>query len=249
MGDERKLPLTGHLKELRRRLLLLMVVVGCTTTISFFITRYVFDFFKSRAPNIDLVYINVTEMLATYFKVSFYLGISLALPVIAYQILMFVSPALNPREKKYVYPFLLGVGFFFLSGVAFSYFVLLPPALNFLLSFGSDIARPLISVGNYISVVMRLLFWTGIIFEIPLVMYFLSKLNIVSPAFFSNKRKWAIVFAFVLAALITPTVDPLNQTIIAVPIVLLYEIGICLAKLAQPKSKTKIEAPEIQVQH
>lgn len=249
MGDEKKLPLTGHLKELRRRLLLLMVVIGCTTTISFFITGYVFDFFKSRAPGIDLVFISVTEMLATYFKVSFYLGISLALPVIAHQILMFISPALNPNEKKYVYPFLLGVGFFFVSGVAFSLFVLLPPALNFLLSFGSDIARPMISVGNYISVLIRLLFWTGIIFEIPVVMYFLSKLNIVSPAFFSSKRKWAIVFAFVLAALITPTVDPLNQTIIAVPIVLLYEIGICLAKLAQPRRKTKIEAPEIQIQH
>lgn len=249
MGDEGKLPLTGHLKELRRRLLLLVVVVGCTTTISFFITGYVFDFFKSRAPGIDLVYISMTEMLATYFKVSFYLGISLALPFIAYQILMFISPALNPKEKNYVYPFLLGFGFFFLSGVAFSYFVLIPPALKFLLGFGGDIAKPMISVGSYVSVLIRLLFWTGIIFEMPLIMYFLSRLNIVSPTLFANNRKWAIVLAFVLAALITPTVDPINQTIIAIPIVLLYEIGVWLAKLAQPRSKTKIAAPEIQIQH
>ena len=249
MSTEKKLSLTGHLKELRRRLLISVIVVIGTTAVSFFIAGHVFDFFKSRAPGIDLVYIGVIEMLSTYFKVSLYLGIALALPLIMYQMIMFVLPALTPKEKKYVYLFLFGSSLFFFCGVAFCYFVLLPPALKFLLGFGGDIAKPMISVSSYVAVLTRLLFWTGIIFEIPLIMYFFSRFGIVSPAFFSNKRKWAIVSAFILAALITPTIDPINQTLVAVPIILLYEIGIWLSKLARGQREAARVASEAQAQH
>ncbi len=248
MDEEKKLSILAHLKELRQRLLVSVIVVVCTTIISFPISKCVFNFFKSRAPGIELVYISVTEMLTTYMKLSLYLGIALALPFIMYEILIFVAPALNPKEKRYVYPFIFGGGLLFLCGVLFSYFVLLPPALKFLLSIGGDIARPMISVGSYVSVLCQLLFWTGIVFEIPLVMYFLSRFGVVSPASFSRNRKWAVVLAFILAALITPTVDPINQTIVAVPIILLYETGIWLAKLARLGSKPQIATSEVQVQ-
>ncbi len=246
MSNDKKMSLIEHLKELRHRLLLCVVVVIGTTSISFFLTKYVFDFFRSRAPGIQLVYINLTEMLSTYFKVSLYLGIALALPLIMYQMLLFASPGLTPRERKNAYLFLLSGSLFFVCGVAFSYFILLPPALKFLLNFGNDIAKPMISVGSYVSVLTQLLFWTGIVFEIPLIMYFLSRLGIVNPNFFSNKRKWAIVAAFILAALITPTVDPINQTILATPIILLYEIGIWSSKLAWGRKQAQIVVAKTQ---
>ena len=128
----------------------------------------------------------------------------------------------------------------FLAGATFGYFILMPPALRFLLSFGSDIATPMIRVGNYINLVVTLLFWLGISFETPLVMFFLSKIGIVTPKALARQRRFAIVVAFILGAIITPTFDPVNQSFVAVPIILLYEIGIWLAKLARFREKKSL---------
>jgi sec-independent protein translocase protein TatC len=127
----------------------------------------------------------------------------------------------------------------FLGGVAFSYFVLLPPAIRFLFSFGSNIATPQIRIGSYIDVVTRLMFITGCIFELPVATTFLAKLGVVTSEWLAGKRKWAIILAFVLGAIITPTVDPLNQTLIAAPLIVLYEMSIWLAKLVQSKTGQK----------
>jgi len=242
----------GHLHEVRRRLLFCLIAVGITTTGSFFFARHIFEFLASRAPaDIPLIYTQVTEMLGIYIKVALYCGIGLALPFIVYQAIMFVAPALTRREKRHMYPLLLGVALFFIAGVSFTYFILLPPALNFLLDppalFGGDIAEPMISIGNYISLLVRLMFWIGVVFEIPILMLMLSRLGIVSPGWLLGKWKWSVLVAFLLGALITPTMDPINQTLVAVPIVLLYGIGILLAWIARPQRK-HVALPEAQVE-
>ncbi len=123
----------------------------------------------------------------------------------------------------------------FMGGVVFGYFILLPPAINFLVTFGADIATPQIKIGNYISIVTRLLLAIGFVFEMPVITTFLARIGVITPKWLSDKRKPAIIIAFVLAAIITPTFDPLNQILVAVPLVVLYEMSIWLAKLVYRK--------------
>jgi sec-independent protein translocase protein TatC len=147
---------------------------------------------------------------------------------------MFVHPALTRNERRYLYLLMPGVILFFLAGAAFGYYVFLPPALKFLLHFPwYDVPSPFISIGDYISVVTKFLLAMGLIFELPLLMFFLTKIGVVSPKGLSKFRKFAFLGAFVLAGFLTPTVDPINQTIVAIPIILLYEIGILLSRLAR----------------
>jgi sec-independent protein translocase protein TatC len=190
------------------------------------------------AGHINLIFTEMTEMLGTYMLVALAGGIVLAMPFFVYQIIMFVSPALTRQEKRYIYFALPWITLMFAGGVAFGYYVLLPPAMKFLVSFGSDIATPQIKIGNYISLVTRLLVAIGVVFELPVVTTFLAKLGIVSPQTLARQRKWAIIGAFVLAAFITPTVDPINQSLVAVPLVVLYEMSIWLAKLVY-RGRTK----------
>jgi sec-independent protein translocase protein TatC len=157
------------------------------------------------------------------------------MPYIVYQFLMYVSPALSRKERKYIYFVLPWVALMFIGGVLFGYFVLVPPATNFLISFGSEIATPQIKIGNYISIVTRLLLAIGFVFELPVITTFLARLGIITPKWLADKRKTAIIFAFILAAIITPTFDPLNQILVAAPLVVLYEMSIWLAKIVQRK--------------
>jgi sec-independent protein translocase protein TatC len=233
--QEERLTITGHLRELRKRLIRSVIAVVVGIAVSFPLVHYIFDILKSRAENLNLVFIQVTEMFGTYIKVALYCGIALALPYLVYQLVMFLSPALRDKEKKYVYLSLPAVFILFASGVCFAYFIFLPPALKFLLTFGSDIAQPMITVSSYVSIIVKLLFSVGLVFEIPLVITLLAKIGIVSPQKLAKGRKWAILAAFILGAAITPTMDPVNQTLIAAPIIVLYELSIWLAKLVYPR--------------
>ena len=235
MGQDKKLSITEHLLELRSRLIKSVIALCVCIGISIPLAHYVFDILKSRAPGIDLVFIDVTEMLGTYMKVVFYCGIALSLPYLIYQLVRFLSPAMTDKEKRYLYFSMPLVVLLFVAGVSFAYFILLPPALNILLHFGGDIARPMIDVSSYVSVLVRLLLAVGLVFEMPLVITLLAKLGVVSPQKLAKGRKWAVLAAFVLGAVITPTVDPVNQTLIAAPIIVLYELSIWLAKLVYPR--------------
>jgi sec-independent protein translocase protein TatC len=250
MGQEKKLTITEHLQELRGRLLKSFIAVGAGTVVSFFFVEKFFQLLTRPAGGVELIYIEVTEMLGTYIKVALLGGVVLALPVVVYQAVMFIAPALTPREKRVLYTYLPGVTVAFVTGVLFGYFVLLPPALKFLFTFGSDIAAPQIRIGNYISVVTTLLFWLGVSFETPFLMMILSRMGIVSPQKFARFRKFAILSAFILGGLITPTMDPINQGLVALPIVVLYEAGILLAKLVarkEPRSAPRVsEVTEIK---
>jgi sec-independent protein translocase protein TatC len=143
-----------------------------------------------------------------------------------------VTPALSENEKKYLYIAVPGVTLSFAIGVAFCYFLMLPFAIAFLGGFQTDIFSPLWSAERYLDFVTTFLFWVGITFELPIVMYFLSKMGVVSPQRLSSFRKYAFVMAFVIGAIITPTPDPINQTIVSLPIYFLFEIGVLLARFA-----------------
>ncbi|MBI2856425.1 MAG: twin-arginine translocase subunit TatC [Chloroflexi bacterium] len=244
---DRDLPLGGHLAELRRRLVISTVSLLVGAGVAFAFHPIIFDFLMAPAQGFEslqgnkLIFTQITEMIGITMKVSLMGGLVLAFTMILYQVTMFVAPGLTTREKRYFLLLIPGALFCFLSGAAFGYFILLPPGLRFLLTFGSDIATPMIRVGNYINLVVTLLFWLGVAFETPLVMFFLTRIGVLTPRALARGRRYSVVVAFILGALITPTFDPINQTLVAVPIVLLYEMGIWLSKLAaRGRKKTEM---------
>ena len=241
----RELSITDHLRELRRRVLVCVVAILAGSVVSFAFYRQIIEFLSRPAYDLDtgsgleLVFIEVTELLTTAVKVSFVAGFVLALPVILHQVVMFVAPGLTGKERRYLYLFMPAALVAFAAGVAFAYYVLTPPALRFLLGF-SDVATPLIRISNFVNLMVRLLFWMGVAFETPLIMYMLAQLGIVSAQRLSRFRRYWVVIAFILAAIITPTFDPVNQALVAGPLLVLYEIGVLLARLAG-RSRRKTE--------
>ena len=252
MDKGKELTLLGYLQELRWRLIRSLVVVAVATGVSFalfsFFHEEIFLILKSPAEGLgDLIFIEVTELLSVSMRMSLTGGVILSLPYLIYEAVMFVSPALTRREKLYLYLLLPGIAFFFVAGAVFSYYILLPPALGFLISppFAEGIATPQIRIGNYVSVVTKLMFFIGLSFETPIVILFLTKIGVVHPDALARWRKYAVLFAFVLAAMITPTFDPVNQTLVAVPIILLYELGIWLGRIfgKRREPQTSVEQP------
>ncbi len=233
MSTETKTPFLSHLLELRTRLIRSVIAIAVASVIAFFFYDWLFYFLKLPAEGINLVFIEMTEMLGTIMRVCLVAGVMLAMPYIVYEVIMFVSPALTAREKRYVYIILPWIALMFFGGVAFGYFVLLPPALRFLLNFGAGIATPEIRIGNYISLITRLLLAIGIVFEMPVITTFLARLGVLTSQWLARRRKAAIIISFILAAMITPTFDPINQTAVAVPLIALYELSIWLAWLVQ----------------
>ena len=228
---EPRLTLLGHFQELRRRLVRSVIAVAIGVVISFIFYQWLFYIMILPAEGIELVFIEMTEMVGTIMKVCLAGGLILAMPYITVQAILFIRPALTNREARYVYFILPWITVMFLGGVVFGYFVLIPPAVRFLLTFGADIATPQIKIGNYIGIITRLLLAIGLVFEMPVVTTFLARIGIIKPHWLSDRRKMAIIGAFVLAAIITPTFDPINQTLVAVPLVILYEMSIWLARL------------------
>ena len=221
------------------------VLVGSAVSFAFF--EQIIDILVEPAKDLnlgtggELIYTEVTELLTTAIKVSFVSGLILAAPILVYQGVMFVAPGLTGREKRYLFGFMPAVVLAFGGGVAFAYYILTPPALHFLLTFGGDVATPLIRISNIINLMIRLLFWMGLAFETPLVMYLLASLGIVSARGLSRFRRYWVVVAFILAAIITPTVDPVNQALVAGPLLVLYEVGILLARIGG-RSRGKFSA-------
>ena len=228
-----------HLEELRHRLVASVIAVVAGVLVSVIpvpgfdsITHYVVELLAARAPAGKLLTLGPGEGFFTFLEVSLIIGVALAMPVIIYQVLAFVAPALYENEKKYLYIAVPGVSFSFLCGVVFCYVVMLPFAIAFLGGFASDVFNPQWSAERYLDFVTTFLFWVGVTFELPIIMYFPSKMGVVSAARLASFRKYAFVLAFVAGAIITPTPDPINQTIVSLPIYFLFELGVILARFA-----------------
>ena len=236
--NNREQTILQHLRELRRRVAICVVALLIGSAVSFAFFEQIIEWLVRPARDLQtgaggqLVYTEVTELLTTSIKVSFVAGFVLAFPIILYQIIMFVAPGLTGREKRYLLGFLPGALLVFACGVGFAYFVMTPPALHFLLTFGEGVAVPLIKVSNIVNLMIRLLFWMGLVFETPLVMYLLAQIGLVDARKLSRFRRYWVVVAFVMGAIITPTFDRINQALVAVPLLVLYELGILLARLA-----------------
>ena len=246
-SNEKKLTILGHLAELRKRLIRSLIVVVITTILSFIFANQIFQILIFPAQSNKFIFVELTEMFGTYMRVSLISGIILAMPYLTYEFIMFVSPALTRKEKRYVYIVLPWIALMFAGGVVFCYFILLPPAIHILLSFGSNIATPQIRIGNYVSLVTRLMLTVGLVFEMPVLSTFLARLGVLSPGWLAGKRKIAIILAFVLGGVITPTFDPINQSLVAVPLIVLYEMSIWLAKLVYPREKRSLKSVQAPV--
>jgi len=243
INGEKKLTVLGHIAELRKRLIRSIIVIVVTSILSFAFYNQIFDILIAPAQGINLIFIEMTEMLGTIMRVCLFSGIIIAMPYLTYEVIMFVSPALTRKEKRYIYLILPWIALMFAAGVIFSYFVLAPRMILFLTTFGGDIATPQIKIGNYISVVTRLLLAMGLVFEMPVLTTFLARLGIITSKWLADKRKTAIILAFILAAIITPTIDPINQSLVAIPLVILYEMSIWMAKLVQ-KKEARVATPD-----
>ena len=226
---EPKLTLLGHLQELRRRLIISVIAVAIGAVVAFIFYEWIFYILTYPASDIEFTAIEMTERMSSIMLVSIAGGIILAMPVLIYQAIMFVAPAMTGQEKKWVYIIVPWIFLMFLLGVAFGYFMLAPWTIWFLYNFGSDVAVMFPRISNYISFLTKLLLMTGLIFEFPVVTTFLTRIGVLKPEWLSGKRSIAIVLSFIIAAVITPP-DPITQLLLAIPLVLLYEMSIILAK-------------------
>lgn len=230
-----EMTLLEHLEELRRRLIISLVAVGLGTVIGFVFSDQLMTWLLRLAEvgeGVTIQALEVPEQFTTSMRLGLTAGIALAMPVIVYQLWKFLRPGLYPAERRYILIGLPLVTIFFVSGVAFAYFVALPAALGFLLRFGSDLVETQPQLQPYLSFVSSLLLWSGISFETPILLFFLAKIGVVDRQKLSRWRKYAFLVICLLSAVITPTPDPLNMMIVALPLYLLYELGVLLARFA-----------------
>ena len=245
MADDSK-SFTWHLSELRRRLFISVGALVIGVIAAFIFREPLFDVLRRPAGDTPFYFHELTGIIGPTMKVALLGGFILALPVVVYQAVMFLAPGLTSRERRYLLLLLPGVFLCFAAGVSFGYFVLVPPVVDFLLGFGRGIATPLVSIGSYLNTVVALLFWMGVAFETPFLMYFLTLVGVATPKFLARQRRVWVVIAFVLGAVITPTFDPINQAMVAGPFIVLYEVGILLSRLAARRPRGQ-RAPAAEV--
>lgn len=245
--EEFEAPLTEHLAELRIRLIRSLIAVGIFTVIAFTQVDFFFEIFqeplKKVFPELKLVALTPTESFFTALKISILIGFVLASPFVFYQVWKFIEPALYENEKKLLIPFVFFTTIFFVAGVLFAFYGVLPLAIRFLLTFGYEQLNvdAMLSVSSYISFVIRLLLAFGITFEMPVILSLLARLGIVSPEALVKMRPYFIVGIFVLAAILTPP-DVVSQIFLALPLIIFYEISIWAAKILYPRSMRGQEA-------
>jgi sec-independent protein translocase protein TatC len=226
-----KMTILEHLTELRQRLIKAVLALLIGTVISLAFTQQFLTLLIRPMGANHPIALRPTESIMVYFKVALICGLVLAMPVIVYQLIRFILPGLTDDEKKYLKVVIPGAAGLFALGVAFASFIMIPFAINYLQSFLADIITPTFSIDNYISFVTTLMFWVGIIFETPLIIAFLARVGLVTPQVLSGYRRYAIVVIALIAAVITPTPDPVNMALVMVPLIVLYEVGVILAKI------------------
>jgi sec-independent protein translocase protein TatC len=256
-----KAPLTEHLGELRTRILVSLIAVFIAFGACFYYSEFIFSilttplhytvafsfnapyisYIPSGKPDVDLVFLAPAEALWMHIKIAFISAFIVSSPIIFFETWKFISPGLLEKEKKYAIPFVLTTTFLFLFGALFCFVIVLPFAMNFLLTYKTENLQPMISVGKYIDFCLKFILAFGAIFELPVISVFATKMGLVTPDFLAKNRKYAVLIAFVAAALLTPTPDAFNQSLMAVPMIVLYEAGIWASRILNRKKKTDEE--------
>ncbi len=248
---------TEHLSELRKRIIISLLALLAGFIVSFNYSEQIFDvltlplrseirfsihypvisLIPTKIKNPSLVFLAPAEALWMHLKVSFVAGLLLSLPVTLYQLWKFVSPGLLLKEKKYIAPFIVTASLLFLTGASFCFLFVLPFAMSFLLTYKTASMTPMLSVGSYVDFCLKFILSFGAVFELPIVIVLLTRMGIVTPKTLAKHRKYAILLAFVIAAVLTPTPDAFNQTLMAVPIIVLYEAGILVSRFFVKKGE------------
>lgn len=243
MENDIKSPLTEHLSELRARLIRSFIAVAVGFVGSYFFKEKLFVLLTAplakamtNTGNSQMIFTGLPEAFFTYLKISFLSGIVLALPVVFYEFWMFVSPGLYRTEKKYLIPIVLLSLVFFIVGASFGYFIVFPYGFEFFLGFANNSIQAMPSMKEYLTFASKMLLAFGVVFELPLVLTFFARMNIVSVAFLKKQRKYALLLFFIISAIITPP-DVITQIMMAFPLIILYEISIIGAKIFGSKQQ------------
>lgn len=248
MDGEDKIPFTAHLEELRQRLIVCFVAVGIGFVVAYGFKEKLFQILTRPLISVmqtgdNMIFTGLPEAFFTYLKVAFLAGIMLAAPVIIYQFWMFVAPGLYHKEKRLLVPIVLLSSIFFIGGALFGYFIVFPFGFKFFLGFATDSIRPLPSMKEYLAFAAKLLLAFGLVFELPLIITFLAKLGLVSVDFLKKNRKYALLLFFVFAAILTPP-DVVTQIMMALPLMVLYEISIIGARIFGKKESIQEASPD-----
>ncbi len=239
MNRDRAMSILEHLGELKRRMIRVSIAFLVFTIAAAVFYDQIFEFLRKPAEEAianaegDIIFTQVAEAWGAAMKVAVIIGFTATMPYFLYELTMFLRSGLTTKERRYLYFFMPFSVISFAAGVAFGFLVLIPPAINFLLTFGSELATPFPTIGSYVSLLIALSFWMGLIFELPIVMFFLSKLGVVSASWYMKQWRWMVLFAFVLGAIVTPTFDPITQSLVAGPVIILYVTGTAMAKFAE----------------
>ena len=235
-GGDKNLTLLEHLQELRYRLMICSGALVLAMVASFWQTTNILEWLqepaKDKVDGFSLVFTQPLEYWTTYFRVSLMIGIVISMPVFLWQFLAFVGPGLTKNEKRWAYPIVGGASAMFVAGCLFAYYVELPPALGFLLD-SNGVATPLISVQKYVDFVTKMMLVNGMAFQTPLIVMGLAKVGVVTSKKLWRWWRFAIVGAFIISAIVTPSIDPVTQTLVAGPMIVLYFVGIGLARLVE----------------
>jgi sec-independent protein translocase protein TatC len=240
-NNDKELTILEHLAELRSSLVKAGIAVLVTSTLSMIFAERVLNLLILPLGEQIPQTIKPTESFTVYFKVALICGLGVAMPVVLYQAVRFILPGLLPHERKYLTWLLPGATFSFIAGGAFGAFVMIPVAVNFMQGFLETIVDNRWTLENYVDFVTRVMFWMGVVFETPLILFFLAKVGVVDAKKLARWRKFAFLGCAVVAAMITPTPDPVNMMIVMLPLYGLYEVGILLTRLARSPRKPTVE--------
>lgn len=228
-----RMPFLEHLGELRVRIMRALYGLLAGTLIALPFSQTLVDWLARPVTKLgyELVFTAPAEAFWVQMKVGLIAGVFISAPVILWQVWAFIAPGLHEHEKKYAAPFVIVGSLMFILGGAFSLFVVTPYALNFLLGYARPGLRPMITIQNHIDFLLKFTLAFGIVFELPLALTLLARMGVVNSRMLARNRKYAILGAFVAGAILTPTPDAFNQTLMAGPLILLYEVGIVCARI------------------
>ncbi len=228
----------AHINELKRRLFRVGIVAVVLIVVAVANFRLIFDRFTAdsraliEAAGGDIVQLTLTEAWVAAAKLAVTVGMAAALPYFLWEMSRFFQPGLKSNERKYVYMLIPGALISFAIGASFAYLVLIPRLFEFMLKFQGDLAVPTITSASIVSMTVGIVFWLGTIFELPIVMFLLAKIGLITSKWIKGKIRWMILIAFVFGAAVTPT-DPISQVVVAVPVMALFAIGLLLVMLAE----------------